>query len=173
MPYPVFSHIMGTIALIGIALAVVGIFHFLGSYAALSSAQVQLREVVEAVGRNVVELASIYTLTLESSQAGSVGVTCMKVNLPSTVGGMPYSLTIGVNGSKLIVLGEFQHLSYYRIITLPYSGAIGTLDAGVYQCGDKSLEVSRKLLMPLRQQRQVYLVAQFVAGQLKFGFGEG
>ncbi|RLE74967.1 MAG: hypothetical protein DRJ56_06485 [Thermoprotei archaeon] len=124
MPHPVYSHLFGTVALIGIMVAVGAFVHAVATQAYFDTQRARLAEVAESVAREVVEIASLHTL-------GEGGFTYMDLHLPQTVGGDAYTVRlVEVEENRVAVIAELQYGYAIRVIVVPNfgSGALRVLE---------------------------------------------
>ena len=123
MPHPVFSHLFGTLALVGMMLAI-GVFAYaVTTNAYLESQRARLAEVAEAAAREVMEIVSLHTL-------GEGGFTYMDLHVPQTVGGDAYRLRLlEVEENRIAVVAELQYGYAVRVVVVPNfgSGAVRVL----------------------------------------------
>jgi len=131
MPHPVYSHLFGTIALIGMMLSV-GVFAYgIATQVYFETQQARLAEVAEAAAREVVEIVSLHTL-------GEGGFTYMDLHVPQTVGGEAYRLRLEeMEENRMAVVAELQYGYAIRVIVVPNfgSGAVRVLEGELERSG--------------------------------------
>ena len=164
----VFTHILGTLAVIAVTLAVITVFQGVADYYCLEATRVQLREVVEAVGRGVVEAVSLHTI-------GGGSVTVMELKMPLRISGMSYTVRIRGESSGVVELvGTLSNLNYTRTIVLPNfgEGVVEAVEGPVtLECSGVELEVSDNVRMPL--SGRVYVVILREGEKSLLGFMQG
>ncbi|MCD6209065.1 MAG: hypothetical protein J7J67_02625 [Thermoproteales archaeon] len=141
MSSPVFSHIMGTLALIGAMVIIIAVFLAVQFMAMLEIQNVRLSEVAETTAREIVELVSVYTL-------GGGNLTYMYLTVPQTIGGQAYSIRIeGTSEGVIVVRVKLQIYEQVRVIVTPNFGERPVkVVANDEVIG--GIKVSREILLP-------------------------
>lgn len=144
MPSPVISHLIGTTALLGVAVLILSAFSFSYFVAYISSVNLMLNEVAESVAREIVEVVSVQTL-------GGGNYTYMYLTVPDTLNGQPYLITLqDVGENKLLVNASLQIYRQVRVVVTPNFGenpvhaVTGTLTVPGLQA-----QVSDRIMLPL------------------------
>jgi len=110
MASPVFSHLMGTLALLGLLFVVTSAFLGLQYYTTLQIQQVRLNEVSKAATREIVEMVSLFTL-------GGGDFSYMYLTLPGALGGQGYNLTLVQEGKFIVLRTSTQVYGISRLTT--------------------------------------------------------
>ncbi|RLE84522.1 MAG: hypothetical protein DRJ67_10415 [Thermoprotei archaeon] len=109
-------HVMGTLALVVVSLAVIAFFQNITSYYGLEAARVQLSEAVEALGRGLVEAVALHTM-------GESSVTLLEVKLPPYISGKGYTVELrGGDGGAVELVGRVAGVSLAEVVVLPNFG---------------------------------------------------
>lgn len=116
MASPVFSHLMGTLALLGVMVILIGVFLAIQFIITLEIQNVRLSEVAETTAREIVELVSVYTL-------GGGNLSYMYLTVPQTIGGQAYDIRLENAGEgKIIVRVKLQIYEQVRVVVAPNFG---------------------------------------------------
>jgi len=142
LPTPIFTHLMGTLALLSVLVILTGIFTAVFFFSQLTVQRIRVTEVAESVARELVELASVHTL-------GGGPLTYMYITVPPTIYGQAYNITLQQAGEgKILVTVSLQLYREVRVVVVPNFGKCrikvvnGTLEVG-------DLKISRSILLPL------------------------
>ncbi len=141
MASPIFSHLMGTLALMGIMFIIIAVFAGLGFLINMRIQNVRLAEVAESTAREVVELVSVQTL-------GDSELSFMYLHLPSSISNQAYEIIMSQAGSgKILVKAKLQIYEQVRVVVTPNFGEnpVKVVNGTVTVNG---LQVSDKLLLP-------------------------
>lgn len=141
MSSPVFSHLMGTLALIGVMVILIGVFLAIQFIVALEIQNVRLSEVAETTAREVVELVSVHTL-------GGGNLTYMYLTVPETIGGQAYEIRLERGGEgKIIVRARLQIYEQVRVVVTPNFGdnPVNVVEGETIVNG---IKVSPRILLP-------------------------
>ena len=116
MSSPVFSHLMGTLTLLGVMLILIGVFTIIQFVVLMNIQNARLSEVAETTAREIVELVSVQTL-------GSSNLSYMYLTVPQSLGSQAYSISIEKAGEgKIIVKAKLQIYEQVRIVVTPNFG---------------------------------------------------
>jgi len=109
-------HVMGTLALVAVSLAVIALFQNMADYYGLEAERVQLSEAVEALGRSLVEAVALHTM-------GEANVTLLEAKLPPDVSGKGYVIELrGGGGGAVELVGRVAGVSLAEVVVLPNFG---------------------------------------------------
>jgi len=145
VPSPVITHVIGTAALLGAAVLMLAAFSFIQYAQQMSSINLMLAEAAEAAARELVELASVYTL-------GGAGASYMVLTIPDTLAGQPYSLHVSGGGDNVLnVTARLQIYQQVRVVVMPNFGRypVRAVSGAVSLGGLLPFDVSPTLLIPL------------------------
>ena len=116
MPSPIFTHLLGTLALIGMFFSIAIFMSFVGWISYLEAQKARLSEIAESVAREIVEIVSVHTL-------GEGGFTYMNLNIPQTIGSSGYTIQLEEGGeNRIIVRVYLQTYDVIRVVVVPNFG---------------------------------------------------
>lgn len=163
MPEPVFIHILGTTVLLTSALLIVASFAIVQNVSYTRTLNAMLAEAAESCAREIVELVSIHTL-------GGEELTYMTLNLPASLGGQPYNLTLENIGENIIaVKAQLQIHRQVRVVVTPNFGQLPVYAVEeVVRFGD--LILSPTILLPTPYGWEASLVAVRTGDLILLGF---
>lgn len=163
MPEPVITHIIGTIALLGVALLVVASISAVQQIAYLDALSVMLSEVAESCARELVELVSLQTL-------GGGEYTYMKLTLPPLLGDQPYNLSLeNVAENVILVKAQLQLLQQVKVVVTPNFGKAPVYAvSGVVRFGE--VTVSQHILIPTPPGLEPAIIAVKAGDTVYVGF---
>ncbi|MEM3944226.1 MAG: hypothetical protein QXL98_04195 [Thermofilaceae archaeon] len=163
MPEPVITHIIGTIALLGVALLVVASISAVQRIAYIDTLSVMLSEVAESCARELVELVSLQTL-------GGGEYTYMKLTLPPLLGDQPYNLSLeNVAENVILVRAQLQLLQQVKVVVTPNFGKAPVYAvSGVARFGE--VTVSNYILIPTPPGVEPAIIAVKTGDAVYVGF---
>lgn len=168
MPHPVFSHVMGTIALIGVIIQVAYYTTVVSWIAFRETQTARLSEIAESISREIVEIVSVHTL-------GEGNFTYMDLTIPRKVGGRPYEVLISkVEENQVEVAVSLQHNSILKVITIPNFGGGSIEITSSVPCGTPpaaGVTFDVRLRMPLAKGRSPIVVVWRCGGRYYLGLG--
>ncbi|MCS7140518.1 MAG: hypothetical protein N3F04_05480 [Candidatus Nezhaarchaeota archaeon] len=85
------EHVIGTVALIGLVVAVALSYQITAGYLEENTIRSQLRQMAEYVSMSIANIVSLMEFTYGALSSGTVSKS---LNLPATIGGEPYNITI-------------------------------------------------------------------------------
>lgn len=142
MASPIFSHLMGTLALMGVMFIIVAAFIGLGFIVSMKIQNIRLAEIAESTAREIVELVSVQTL-------GGGSMSYMYLHVPQTVSNQAYEIIIDqVAADKILVKAKLQLYEQVRVVVTPNFGKnpVSVVNGTVTVNG---ISVSNKLLLPV------------------------
>lgn len=163
MPEPVITHIVGTIALLGVAMLVVASVAVVQRLAYVDTLSVMLSEVAESCARELVELVSLQTL-------GGGEYTYMKLTLPPLLGDQPYNLSLeNVAENVILVKAQLQLLQQVKVVVTPNFGKAPVYAvSGITKFGE--IVVSPYVLIPTPSGMEPAIVAVKAGNAIYVGF---
>ena len=143
MSSPVFSHMFGTITLLGVMIVIAVIFVGIQTIIESSLQKLRLSEIAESVAREIVELSSVHTL-------GEGKLTYMWLTLPSEARGQGYEIYLkDLGNGRFLVRVQLQIYQQVRVVVVPNFGEHAVqVVAGEVKFSD-NFYVSNKLLLPI------------------------
>lgn len=93
MPLVSIQHIIGTVALIGLVVSLALAYQIVTSSVESSTIKTQLSQIAEYVSMNLANVISLTDFTYGILDT-SLGPVTKRLDLPQTIGGKPYNLTI-------------------------------------------------------------------------------
>ncbi len=144
-----FSHVVGTLAVLAITLSIVAAFTGLVSYLTIEARRIQLKEIVEAVGRSMVEIISVHSI-------GGGNISIMRLKLPQHIEGIRYIITarnIGNESAVVELTGILANLGYTKTVVLPNfgEGVVKVVEQNMtLTCGVNTYLVTNVLSLPSR-----------------------
>ncbi|RLE83533.1 MAG: hypothetical protein DRJ67_12005 [Thermoprotei archaeon] len=140
-------HVMGTLALVAVSLAVIVLFQNITSYYGLEAERVQLSEAVEALGRGLVEAVALHTM-------GESNITLLEVKLPPDISGKGYTVELrGGDGEAVELVGRVVGVSLAEVVVLPNfgEGVVEPVNESLeLTCGSHVITVRSRVTMPSR-----------------------
>jgi len=150
MSHPVFSHLIGTMALIS-AMIIVSLFVEGILYVAfIQTQEARLAEVAEAVAREIVEIVSVHTL-------GEGGFTYMDLTIPQLLGEAAYKIELQESGeNRLVVKVSMQHHQVVKVVVVPNfgTGAVRVANQTIID-NSRNLEYGPTLLVPCKKPKVI------------------
>ena len=147
MSSPVFSHLIGTLTLIGIMVLIVATFVAVQFLIESSLQELRLSEVAESIAREIVELSSIYTL-------GNSPLTYMYLDIPKTLRGQGYTIQLqDLGNGRFIVSVSLQVYRQICVVVVPNFGeqAVHVVDGEIWLTNNLYVSNSLKVPIPLRE----------------------
>ncbi len=141
MASPIFSHLMGTLALMGVMFIIVAAFIGLGFLVSMQIQNVRLAEVAESTAKEIVELVSVQTL-------GGGSMSYMYLHVPPTIANQAYEIIIDqVASDKILVKAKLQLYEQVRVVVTPNFGKnpVRVVNGTVTVNG---INVTNRLLLP-------------------------
>ncbi len=141
----VFSHMMGTLALLGVMFFLILTFSIVYFVTQMNIQDLRLAEVAESVAREIVEIASVHTL-------GGGRLTYMYLTIPQEIYGQGYQVELLNAGSgRLIVRVKLQTYEEVRVVVVPNFGEsnVKALESEI-TVGDITVSPMLRLPAPLR-----------------------
>jgi len=143
MTSPVFSHLLGSLTLLGVMIIIIATFVAVQFIVESSLQELRLSEVAESIAREIVELASIYTL-------GGSDLSYMDLKIPESLKNQGYKIELqDLGNGRFVVRVNLQVYQQVCVVVVPNFGERVVQVVEGEKWLTNNIYVSNTLLLPL------------------------